>query len=169
MIFVGLKRGAKAARLWDPDTHCILVSGDVQYQEETFPSKVNCVSTSGKPPPTTTGIIFPSFYNNTDPDPAVQPPPPPPSPTIPNTNGHGTMHTCQEATPPNAVSTVTADKTSTPAAPIIDEPRQSGRLREEPVRYGFSATDISLAEHDHPSYSQAMKGPEKDAWHQACR
>ena len=38
MIFVGYKSGSKAYRLWDPKSHQIIISLDVQFNEEGFPA-----------------------------------------------------------------------------------------------------------------------------------
>ena len=37
MIFVGYESGSKAYRLWDPKSHWIVISSDVQFNEEEFP------------------------------------------------------------------------------------------------------------------------------------
>ena len=37
MIFVGYEPGSKAYRLWDPKSHQIVISSDVQFNEEEFP------------------------------------------------------------------------------------------------------------------------------------
>ena len=38
MIFVGYESGSKAYRLWDPKSHRIVISSDVQFNEEEFPA-----------------------------------------------------------------------------------------------------------------------------------
>ena len=38
MIFVGYKSGSKAYRLWDPKSHRIVISSDIQFNEEEFPA-----------------------------------------------------------------------------------------------------------------------------------
>ena len=38
MIFVGYKSGSKAYHLWDPKSHRIVISSDVQFNEEEFPA-----------------------------------------------------------------------------------------------------------------------------------
>ena len=38
MIFVGYESGSKAYRLWDPKSHWIVISSDVQFNEEEFPA-----------------------------------------------------------------------------------------------------------------------------------
>jgi hypothetical protein len=39
MIFVGYKPGSKAYCLWDPHSHKIVISTDVNFDESTFPNK----------------------------------------------------------------------------------------------------------------------------------
>ena len=36
MTFVGYKPGSKAYRLWNPQTHKVIVSSDVTFNEQTF-------------------------------------------------------------------------------------------------------------------------------------
>ena len=38
MIFVGYESRSKAYRLWDPKSHRIVISSDVQFNEEEFPA-----------------------------------------------------------------------------------------------------------------------------------
>ena len=38
MIFVGYESGSKAYRLWDPKSHRIVISSDVQFNKEEFPA-----------------------------------------------------------------------------------------------------------------------------------
>ena len=38
MIFVGYESGSKAYHLWDPKSHRIVISSDVQFNEEEFPA-----------------------------------------------------------------------------------------------------------------------------------
>lgn len=46
------------------------------------------------------------------------------------------------------------------------QPRRSGRVTSIPVRYGHESSPTAMAtrDHDHPTYTMAMNGPDKQAW-----
>ena len=41
MIFVGYEPGAKAYQLWNPATRSIVISANVRFSENKFPSRPN--------------------------------------------------------------------------------------------------------------------------------
>lgn len=167
LIFVGLEPGARAARLWDKQTKRILVTGDVKYHTNVFPAQ----DQSKSPTPNTT-LSVPVYFDdnflqhdvlhtspvssgaqdNTPPSsinrPTLifnQPDPPPPSDIPP----------APEENLPDPASTTTA---ANPAP--SDLPRRSSRQAPAPKHYGFK-TALTAHDHDHPSYSKAMNGPER--------
>lgn len=169
MIFLGLKQGARAARLWDPDTCRVLISGDIQCREDVFPAKHYWPN----PPAETTlshiPFSFPAYFDS----------PPleenlsscqPGSPTTDTTNPSSLSDTPLPVDDPirSPAATVETDPGSE-TQPVAPDLRRSSRTPAPVIRYGFSASDTSSAEHDHTTYSQAMKGPERAAWPQACQ
>ncbi|PKI49411.1 hypothetical protein CRG98_030196 [Punica granatum] len=56
---------------------------------------------------------------------------------------------------------------------VTQEPRRSGRIRHEPERYGFLATqdnDVFLVDNDEPTtYAKAVTGPDSEKWLEAMR
>lgn len=177
MIFVGIEHGARACRLWDPETTRVLVSGDVKYQEDEFPGNSKKSHTSPAQTPHHVTLTFPAFYDTA---PTTEPTQPPAvNPDV--QDGHTTESITPSITVTPLVNTMPVDlphpveEVTNPPSPIsnlgtgADETRRSTRTRRPTFRYGFSASDISSAEHDHPTYSQAMKGPERGAWMQACK
>lgn len=163
MIFVGLERGARAARLWDPITSRILVTGDISCREDVFPAKIDANDNDKHTPPTHVSLSFPAYLDSDVPS----SPTPVPGLHQDDLSEPDTVDADHQPPEPQIPAADTTTGTQTPDPP--DEPRRSERTRAPVVRYGFSATDQSSPEHDHPTYSQAMKGPERDAWKQACR
>lgn len=160
LIFVGLERGARAARLWDPETSRILVSGDILCREEVFPGRTPTKQSNPNDAPDHVSIVFPTY------------PDAPPTPVEPVSDHLDDAHT-PSAEPdippsPNTCNPAAATPPTT-AATAAPDARRSERTRAPVVRYGFSAIDHSSPEHDHPTYNQAMKGPESAAWKQACQ
>lgn len=165
LIFLGLEPGAWAARLWDKTTHRIIVNGDVQYQEDIFPAQQQDSTTSTAPsltchsfPPelestnetpikiptlNTTNVEPPNTHNSTEP---ATPPPPTPEPEALSSSHDG--------------STVTMIPPTPPAPPA---PRRSTREVTQTRFYGHN-TALSATDHNHPTYHNAMKGPDKQAW-----
>lgn len=156
MIFVGLEQGARAARLWDPDTSRILVSGDILCREDVFPARIAAKETTSPTPPTHVSLSFPAYPDSTASPSSLD------EQSQDDSSDQRTELANQppsEGCEPGSISTPDPHEN----APTT-EPRRSERLQTPVVRYGLSAT-----EHDHPTYSQAMRGPESAAWKQACR
>lgn len=158
---MGLERGARAARLWDPDTSRVLESGDVLYREDVFPATLTVKPDIQPTSATHVSLSFPSYPDST---------PLPTPPTTQHQVDSPTVYTEPAEHLPPDTSEPNADELQTRSEPYpAVEPRRSERSRAPVVRYGFSATDQSSPEHDHPTYSQATKGPERNAWRQACQ
>lgn len=155
LIFVGLERGARAAQLWDPQTSRILVSGDIVCREDVFPATLTATTAEQHNPPSHVSLIFPSY-----PDTSLVP-----DPMNPEQADGIAPSTETVPQPPHAPSEAPVDD-STPETELCPdtEARRSERTRVPVVRYGFSATDHTSPEHDHPTYSQAMRGPESASW-----
>lgn len=159
MVFVGLERGARADRLWDKSSGRIWVSGDVKHCEDVFPATLHSDHREKLTTPDTIPLQFPNLTEETNTQADRGPDDPSDQPTIlPNT-----------VAPINDVQDIPdTGPQESPADVTSNKPRRSTRSRATPTRYGFLATDISSQEHDHPTYNQAMQGPEAAAWRQAC-
>lgn len=174
LIFIGVERGARAARPWDADTGRVLVSGDVQYREDIFPSVSHLNAHTTPTPPTHISLTLPFYYTDT---PNTSQKTNPPVPSTEDANQPSSLDATADAVPaqppdpePNPPTEHPPDSNTLPASTDTKpQPRRTTRMHNPVTRYGFSAQDQSSAEHDHPSYSQAMKGPERGAWKQACR
>lgn len=160
MIFVGLERGARADRLWDKSSGKILVSGDVKHREEIFPATIHPGRQDTSSTPDTVLLQLPTLYDEDC---------RPPDPNQNNTHDHPITLPDTEGTNPDAQDDFDIEPQECPINTSEDEPRRSTRPRITPSRYGFTATDISSQEHDHPTYNQALQGPEAAAWRRACR
>lgn len=157
MVFLGLERGARAARRWDMGTCWVLVLGDVQYCEDVFPAKALHKPLLLSDTPQSVSLIVPSYLNT--------PPPAPgsdmamtPFPPLPPPHHLDSLQTLPDKPPP-----LPAPGSQTPSSPAAspnyvpassaDSPdlRRSDRPRAPVVHYGFSATNINSADHNHPS------------------
>lgn len=171
-IFVGIESNARAVRLWDKSTSRILVTGDVIHREDNFPARDPTLS-----PPVMQDFTFPDL---SDQGPAILK-----SPTTIaeeySALSHSNSPTSVNATSPDATFTQTpiinaSDNPSPTPEPVTLTPpdpdpspslRRSSRSTAVPDRYGFSAT--TGQDPDHPTFSQAMSGPDRKAWEKAMR
>lgn len=180
-IFVGLEEGAHAVRLWDKQTNRILVTGNVVHREDVFPGLDKTHSpqidsstfnlSSGTldirvPPPTPSNPLIEDAVT----DPASSCPEPAALPTTQVTLDDASLPPV-EALPSPAVSlphdspdTVIHDHLPELSSPPL---RRSSRNVSVPDRYGFSAT--TGTDSDHPTYAQAMGGPDHLAWRKAMQ
>lgn len=161
MVFVGLEQGARAAHLWDPETSCILVSGDILCRDGVFPAKLTTGVGDHDGSPSHVSLFLPSY------------PDAPSLSTLPALDHQDDTHVPRGETAAPLTNgpceSITEDPLGLPeSCPAINE-RWSERTQTPIVQYGFSATDHASPEHDHPTHSRAMKGPERAAWKQACQ
>lgn len=182
-IFVGLEEGAHAVRLWDKATHRILVTGNVTHREDVFPG----FDKAHSPPIDETTLIPDLFLSEPTVQSTAQPHTPTPLISPADTSGEGPALSIIHQPPTDSSddcgsstieglspsATPPTDPSSSPSAPpqLSTEPpgpvptRASSRQTKQPDRYGFSAT--SGSDSDHPTYTQAMSGPDRLAWQNA--
>lgn len=163
---------ARATRPWDKSTSRILVTGDVIHREGIFPA-LNQI----KSPSVTQGLIFPDLSNQSSP-PVISATmlfrdvPPHSSPTAPSII-HDTLPDPEVVDAPDIAEVFESPPVAEPEPPIIHAPeppppvRRSSQSTTVPDHYGFNAT--SGADPDHPTFSQAMAGPDRKAWESAMR
>lgn len=183
-IFVGLEEGAHAVHLWDKHANRILVTSSAIHREDIFPGLDKTHSPH----------IDSSTFNSSSESFDIHPVVPPPTPSAPLNEDTGTNPTSPcpgpEASPTTQVSPEifiknfdSSDEDSTtptatlphasPAEPTehlsVDPTtvslRRSPRSTSVPDRYYFSAT--TGADSDHPTFAQAMAGPDQLAWRKA--
>lgn len=177
-IFVGLEEGAHAVCLWDKYTRRIFVTGNVIHQEDTFPALDKdhapnfdnstfhqdsdfLSALSAHPPPLSSPISTEELST-----PQITVSPLPDESVLPDLNWPSSSSAdpivCPETTPDSSF-----DAPSEPAPESVVQPvvRQSTNNTVIPDRYGFSAT--TGVDSDHPTYSQAMAGPDRLAWQKA--
>lgn len=137
LIHVGYETGAKAYRLWSPDSGRIVISRDVIFDEATFPmrnsSREHIPNSDGDD--LDNGAMFNTYpseaapaHPHTSSSEVVQP-------TIPATSTRPTHSTCAPTRYGNVVS--------------------------------YSAATFRAADPDKPTYCQEMSGPDKDEWRKA--
>lgn len=75
-------------------------------------------------------------------------------------------HPVEPDVTPEINSTPEPASNTPPASPIEQLPRLSGRMTSAPIRYGHDSSQTALVtrDHDHPTYTMAMNGPDKQAW-----
>lgn len=177
-IFVGLEEGAHSVRLWDKNTHRIFVTGNLIHREDVFAAldKVHVptfetstfnfdsdlLSSLSAHPPT------PSSPASTEDliDPHIDVSPSPDG----STSGYQNQVSSPSAnsiTSPDFQSNSPPDPSSELTPKVADQPvlRRSTRSTVVPDWYGFSAT--TGTDSNHPTYAQAMAGPDRLAWRKA--
>ena len=187
-IFVGLEKNARAARLWNKNMSRIFFTGDVVYREQNFPALnktrspalsnttllpadmiiENCSSSSGN------NTLSPSTGTHSASNNVL---------SLPSDSSHtqspDSLHIMDNHVPEafdesneasNGISpsitenNLSSAPTSVPPLDmsVPDTTRRSSRVSKSPDRCGFSAT--TRQDPNHPTFTQAMAGPDKAAW-----
>lgn len=174
MIFLGLERGARADRLWYKSTGRVLVSGDVRHQEATFPASTDRPTNHVDYTPTHITVQFPDAVRESTPTADTLPVAPLAlegeenlrHDSIPRGHAENITNPTNPS-PPSLDETLIHDRLEQPT--FTTDPCRSDRTRLQPSRYGFTTSDSSSPEHNHPTHAQAIKGPDSAAWKHACR
>lgn len=177
LIFVGLENNARAVRLWDKASSRILITGDVSHRESVFPAKDPIHS-----PTVNSSLILPDLSDQTpsasipdvtlslcDEDSVNSPPKDSSADTTASSTDDDLFPSSSLPDPVHPSSDNTINE-SIPETSIITDPeplplRRKGRVSRMPDRLGFAAT--LGRDSDHPTYQEAMSGPDQKAWRAA--
>ena len=171
MIFIGYEQGSKAYRIWNPQTHSIIVSATVRFDELLIPNK----PTAPAPPPPFVPLPAPSVPEHTYVD-------------IRDLFGDSFE---RHSLPPSPSSSSESDNTQPPpksdkrrskckTKPVIKyEARSSSLLSADPEGEGFlSKIDSAYQTHveayinlittgEPESYNEAINSDDKEKWKEA--
>lgn len=139
----------------------ILISGDIQCREDVLPAKLSTTKADPHELLSNVSLIFPSYPDT--PSPSI-------SLTLDKPDNNPDPIVKPATKPPSDLCEPVTKVSPCPREPALaTDLRRSEWTRAPVVRYGFSATDHTSAEHDHLMYSQAMKEPKCEAWKEAFR